>query len=48
LVKLYFESRLKHNYPLYLTGGRLEIHPMNYNVPPTQYQTNAFTTGDCD
>jgi len=48
MVQLYFESRLKHNYPLFIPGGRVNIHPTNYNVTPTQYQTNLFGTGNCN
>ena len=47
IVRLYFESRLKHNYPLLIPGGRVNIHPQNLNVVPTQYQTNLIGTGNC-
>lgn len=47
-VRLYFESRLKHNYPLFVPGGRVQIHPQNYSVTPTEYKTNALGTGNCD
>lgn len=48
IVKIYFESRLKHNYPLFIPGARVNVNANNYSVTPTQYQTNAFGTGDCD
>lgn len=48
LIRLFFESRLKHNYPLFIPGGRVNFNSGNTNVIPTQYQTNAFGTGDCD
>lgn len=48
MVKLYFESRLKHNYPLFIPGGRVNFNPTSLNVTPTQYQTNLFNTGDCN
>ena len=48
IVDIYFKSRLKHNFPLYLPGGRVNFNPSNYSVVPTPYQTNALGTGDCD
>jgi hypothetical protein len=48
IVRLYFEQRLKHNYPLYIPGGRVQLHPQNFSVIPTQYKTNAFGTGNCN
>lgn len=47
IVDLYFEQRLKHNYPLVTSGGRVNIHPTTISVTPTPYQTNAFGIGDC-
>lgn len=47
IVDLYFESRLKHNFQNSVPGGRVNMHPQNYTVPPTQYQTNAQGTGNC-
>lgn len=48
LVRIYFESRLKYNYPLFIPGARVNFNPNNYSVTPTQYQSNLFSTGDCD
>lgn len=48
VVRLYFEQRLKHNYPFYMPGGRVKIHPTILPVTPTQYQTNAFGIGNCN
>lgn len=48
MVSLFFEQRLKHNYPLIMPGGRVKIHPTSLPVTPTQYQTNAFGIGDCN
>lgn len=48
LVRIYFEQRLKNNYPLYIPGSRVTIHPTTLPVTPTQYQTNAFGTGNCN
>lgn len=50
MVKMYFEERLKHNFPMILPGARVNTHPQNYTVSPTQYQTNAsnMSVGNCD
>lgn len=48
LVNLYFEQRLRHNYPIVTNGGRVNIHPTTISVTPTAYQTNAFGIGDCE
>lgn len=50
MVDLYFESKLKYNYPNYLPGGRVNVHPQNYpiSVVPTQYQSSAAGSADCE
>ena len=48
IVNLYFEQRLRHNYPIVTNGGRVNIHPTTISVTPTPYQTNAFGIGDCE
>lgn len=48
IVRLYFEKRLQKNFPLFMPGGRIRIHPTTIPVTPTQYQTNAFGIGDCN
>jgi hypothetical protein len=47
-VRIYFEQRLKHNYPIITNGGRVTFNPMTLPVIPTNYQTNLFGTGNCD
>lgn len=47
-VKIYFEARLKHNYPLYIPGGRVIFNAANYSVKATEYKTNLFGTGNCN
>ncbi len=47
-VKLYFEERLKHNYPIITNGGRVNFNPMSFSVIPTEYKTAFFGTGNCD
>ncbi len=50
VVGLYFESRLRHNFPMILPGARAILHPQNYSVVPTQYQTNSSNSsvGNCN
>lgn len=48
IIDLYFEQRLRHNYPIVTSGGRVNIHPTTINVIPTQYQTNLFGIGNCN
>lgn len=45
-VRLYFEKRLKYNYPLYIHGGRVNFNATN-NGRVTDYKTNIITGGDC-
>jgi hypothetical protein len=45
-VRLYFEERLKHNYPLYIYGGRVNFNATN-NGRVTDYKTNSIAGGDC-
>ncbi len=40
IVNLYFQSRLRYNYSLFLPGGRVNINPTNYSVTPTPYISN--------
>jgi len=46
-VRLYFEERLKYNYPLYLPGARVNFNA-NDNIPATEYKANIWTAGDCN
>jgi hypothetical protein len=48
IVLQFFKERLKHNFSMYIPGGRVQTNPTTYSVTPTQYQTNAFGLGDCD
>jgi hypothetical protein len=48
IIETYFKQRLKYNYPLFIPGGRVNFNANNFSVIPTQYQTNAFGTGDCN
>lgn len=47
-VRLYFEQRLKYNFPIITNGGRVTFNPMVLPVTPTEYETNLFGTGSCD
>jgi len=47
-VRLYFEDRLKHNYPLYIPGGRVNFNASGFSGTPTDYKTNMFGTGNCN
>ncbi|PJJ09945.1 hypothetical protein CLU83_3328 [Flavobacterium sp. 1] len=47
-VRLYFEERLKYNYPLFIPGGRVNFNSSSFSVTPTQYKTNMFGTGNCN
>lgn len=46
-LKIYFEQRLKHNYPLYIPGGRVNFNSSS-NLNATNYKTNLFGTGGCN
>jgi hypothetical protein len=48
IVTSFFMNRLKHNYPLFIPGGRVNFNSTSINITPTQYQTNLFGTGDCN
>jgi hypothetical protein len=47
-VRVYFEERLKHNYPLFIPGGRVNFNAAGFSGTPTNYQTNMFGTGNCN
>ncbi len=47
-VRLYFEERLKHNYPLFIPGGRVNFNAATFSGTPTNYITNMFGTGNCN
>ena len=47
MVKILFEKKLKDNYPLTIFGGRVNFNSTSNKIP-TQYQTNALGTGNCD
>ncbi len=47
-VRLYFEQRLKHNYPLFIPGGRVNFNASTYTGTATNYVTNAFGNGSCN
>ena len=47
-VRLYFEERLKYNYPLYIPGGRVNFNASGFTGTPTDYKTNMFGTGNCN
>lgn len=47
VVELYFKQRLKHNYPLFIPGARVNFNPSSYSVTPTPYQS-SFGNGDCN
>lgn len=47
-VRLYFEERLKHNYPLFIPGGRVNFNASAFSGIPTDYKTNLFGTGNCN
>jgi hypothetical protein len=46
-LMLYFQERLKHNYPLYIPGGRVNFNAIE-NIVATEYKTNPFTAGNCN
>jgi hypothetical protein len=46
-LTLYFQERLKHNYPLYIPGGRVNFNATE-NIAATEYKTNPFTAGNCN
>ena len=48
IVDMYFKQRLKHNYPLYIPGGRVNFNANNFTVTPTQYRTSFFGNGNCN
>ena len=47
VVELYFKQRLKHNYPLFIPGARVNFNPSSYSVTPSPYQS-SFGNGDCN
>ncbi|HXJ99522.1 MAG TPA: hypothetical protein VNJ50_11780 [Gelidibacter sp.] len=47
-VRMYFEQRLKYNYPIITNGGRVQFNAMSYTVIPTEYKNNFFGMGNCD
>lgn len=47
-VRLYFEERLRHNYPLFIPGGRVNFNASGFSGTPSNYKTNMFGTGNCD
>ncbi|MQP25214.1 hypothetical protein GFJ94_09065 [Flavobacterium sp. LMO8] len=47
IVDMYFKQRLKHNYPLYIPGGRVNFNANNFTIIPTQYRT-SFGNGNCN
>jgi hypothetical protein len=47
-VRLYFEQRLKYNYPLFIPGGRVNFNASTFIGTPSYYKTNMFGTGDCN
>jgi hypothetical protein len=48
IVDMYFKQRLKHNYPLYIPGGRVNFNSNNFTVTPNQYRTSFFGNGNCN
>lgn len=46
-VRLYFEGRLKYNYPLFIPGGRVNFNASTFSGTATNYETNAFGNGNC-
>nr|WP_294923641.1 hypothetical protein [uncultured Flavobacterium sp.] len=46
-VSLYFQERLKHNYPLYIPGARVNFNATE-NIVATEYKTNTLTAGNCN
>lgn len=46
-LRLYFQERLKHNYPLYIPGGRVNFNATE-NIVATEYKTNPWTAGNCN
>ncbi len=48
LIKIYFQERLKFNYPLMTSGGRVQFDAMNYSGIIKEYKTNAYGTGNCN
>ena len=47
MVKILFEKKLKDNYPSVVPQGRVNFNSTSNKIP-TQYQTNALGTGNCD
>ena len=46
-LMLYFQERLKYNYPLYIPGGRVNFNATE-NIVATEYKTNPWTAGNCN
>lgn len=46
-LRLYFQERLKHNYPLYIPGARVNFNATE-NIVATEYKTNPWTAGNCN
>lgn len=46
-LRLYFQERLKHNYPFYIPGGRGNFNATE-NIVATEYKTNPFTARNCN
>lgn len=47
-IRIYFEDRLKYNYPIMTGGGRINFGRNDYNLKATRYQTEFFGTGNCN
>lgn len=47
-VRLYFEERLRSNYPLLIPGGRVNFNASTFVGIPTQYQTSFLGTDNCN
>ena len=47
-IRIYFEERLRYNYPIMTGGGRVNFGRNDYGLIPTQYKTEFFGTGNCN
>ncbi|MCC9018484.1 hypothetical protein [Flavobacterium lipolyticum] len=47
ILDRYFRERLVHNYPLYVSGGRVNFNSTE-KLPATNYKTNTWTSGNCN
>ncbi|BFM43629.1 hypothetical protein CFS9_22700 [Flavobacterium sp. CFS9] len=47
ILDRYFRERLVHNYPLYVSGGRINFNSTE-KLPATNYKTNTWTSGNCN